>query len=98
MIRELSHIFITINRCGRFYGYDYKTINWNNDEYALGAFAWYAPGQNQLFAYHSYLPEFNNKVFFAGEHISPYHAWMQGALQTGMVAANNIAYMLKTKR
>ncbi len=77
---------------------DYKTINWNNDEYALGAFAWYAPGQNQLFAYHSYLPEFNNKVFFAGEHISPYHAWMQGALQTGMVAANNIAYMLKTKR
>lgn len=75
-----------------------KTINWNNDEYALGAFAWYAPGQNQLFAYYSYLPEFNNKVFFAGEHISPYHAWMQGALQTGMVAANNIAYMLKTKR
>lgn len=74
---------------------DSYTINWNRNEYTLGAFSWYATGQNRLFAYASYLPEYNNKVFFAGEHISSFHAWIQGALQTGMVAANNIAYTIK---
>ncbi len=77
---------------------DHKTINWGRVDYALGAFSWYAPGQTQLFSYISYLPEYNNKVFFAGEHISPFHAWMQGALQSGMVAANNLAFVLNKTR
>lgn len=74
---------------------DYKTRNWACYEYTVGAFSWYTPGQNRLFSYSAYIPEYNNQVFFAGEHISPFHAWMQGALQSGMVAANNVAYELK---
>lgn len=76
---------------------DYITRNWNCYEYSLGAFCWYQPGQNRLYSYSSIIPEFNNKVFFSGEHTSSYHAWMQGALQSGMVAANNIAYLLNLK-
>ena len=37
------------------------------------------------------LPEYDNKVFMAGDHISAVHRWMQGALQSGMIAANQLA-------
>jgi monoamine oxidase len=37
------------------------------------------------------LPEYGGRVFFAGEHISGVHRWMQGALQTGMQAALDLA-------
>jgi monoamine oxidase len=36
-------------------------------------------------------PEYGGRVFFAGEHISALHRWMQGALQTGMQAACDLA-------
>lgn len=70
---------------------DYMTINWDKDDYALGAFCMYEPCQAQQFAYASTTPEYNNRVFFAGEHTSPFHAWIQGALQSGMIAANQVA-------
>jgi len=41
------------------------------------------------------LPEYNERIFFAGEHISAVHRWMQGALQSGMQAANDLAYACK---
>jgi monoamine oxidase len=37
------------------------------------------------------LPEYDNRVFMAGDHISAIHRWMQGALQSGMIAANQLA-------
>lgn len=77
---------------------DYKTMDWEKDPHQLGAYAWYYPGQNRLFLYPSYLPEYNNKVFFAGEHIAPNHGWMQGALQTGMVIANNLAIIINHQK
>lgn len=71
-----------------------KTMDWNRHAFSLGGFCWYKPDQTSLFAYASVTPEFNNRVFFAGEHVSPYHAWMQGALQSGANAANQIAMEL----
>lgn len=73
---------------------DAKTINWDRYDLTLGAFCWYHQDQNQLFAYESSTPEYNGRIFFAGEHTSPYNGWMQGAIQSGAYAANAIALEL----
>ncbi len=70
---------------------DSKSVVWNNEKYNRGAFAQTGPGQKPLFAYEMLQPEFNHRVYFAGEHVSTKHAWMQGSLYTGMAAANQLA-------
>lgn len=70
---------------------DHKTVVWNNQPNHRGAFALALPGQKKLFAYEMLKPEFNQRVYFAGEHLSTKHAWMQGSLFTGMAAANQLA-------
>lgn len=70
---------------------DHKTLVWNNDSNTRGAFAQTLPGQKKLFAYEMLKPEFNQRVYFAGEHVSTKHAWMQGSLFTGKAAANQLA-------
>lgn len=70
----------------------HKTVNWNEEPFAKGAFASNLPGQLLTFGYDMLLPEYNNRVFFAGEHTSSKHGWMQGALYSGMFAANCLAY------
>ena len=74
---------------------DYKTIHWNTEKGFYGAFCYYMPGEQRLFAYASVKPEFDNKVYFAGEHTSLTHGWQQGALNSGMKAANAIAEYCK---
>jgi monoamine oxidase len=68
-----------------------KTVQWNNEQWSRGGFAVPYPGQKVDLSYSMLLPEYNNKVFFAGEHISTKPGWMQGALQTGKWVANQIA-------
>ena len=67
---------------------EYVTREWDNEPWALGAFSMFYPGQKRIFLYDMEKPEYENRVFFAGEHISCNHAWMQGALQSGIIAAN----------
>ncbi len=67
---------------------DYKTQVWNDDPLFRGAFCYFTPQQKELFSWEMTLPEYNNRVFFAGEHVSALHRWMQGALKSGMEAAN----------
>lgn len=67
---------------------DYKTQVWNDDPLYRGAFCYFTPQQKKLFSLVMTLPEYNNRVFFAGEHVSALHRWMQGALKSGMEAAN----------
>lgn len=74
---------------------DYKILHWNDQEWFKGAVAMDLPGQKRIFSYHMLKPEYNNRVFFAGEHISATHAWMQGALYSGKLAANMLAYSRK---
>lgn len=74
---------------------DHKTINWNEEPYAKGAFSSNLPGQLLNFGYDSLTPEYNNRMFFAGEHTSSKHGWMQGALYSGMLAANFLSYNKK---
>lgn len=69
-----------------------KTIDWISEPWFYGAFQMFLPGQKQDFLYVSTTPEYENRVFFAGEHTSTKNGWIQGALQSGMRAANSLAY------
>jgi len=58
---------------------------WHDDEYAGGAFALFDPGQQTLLHDEIIKPE--GRIHFAGEHASLYHAWIQGAFESGLRAA-----------
>ena len=59
----------------------------NSDRWARGAFAMFAPGSRPAQA-DIVSPE--GKIDFAGEHCSLYHAWIEGALESGVRAARAI--------
>lgn len=79
------------------YGYldsvvmDWRYANWFDDPWSLGGFAFLLPEQRRLFQYAMTTPEYNNKIFFAGDHVSVLHGWINGSLQTAMSAANGVA-------
>jgi len=73
----------------------YKMVDWNQQQWFRGAFAVDLPGQKINFANTILEPEYNNRVFFAGEHTSVKHGWIQGALYSGMLAANTLAMNLR---
>lgn len=75
----------------------YKTVHWLDEQWFRGAVAASYPRQKEIFLYNILMPEYNNKIFFAGEHASATHAWMQGALYSGKLAANMLAYNNKHK-
>jgi monoamine oxidase len=61
---------------------------WYGDRWARGAFALFAPGQQTALQADIVRPE--GRILFAGEHCSLYHAWIQGALESGIRAARQI--------
>jgi monoamine oxidase len=61
---------------------------WYGDRWARGAFAMFAPEQQTQLQADIVAPE--GRVLFAGEHCSLYHAWIQGALESGIRAAQEI--------
>lgn len=61
---------------------------WHDDEFAGGAFALFDPGQQTLLQAAIVAPE--GRVHFAGEHASLGHAWIQGAIESGLRAAHAI--------
>jgi monoamine oxidase len=69
----------------------YQTVHWINEPLYRGALAYTLPGQKGLFSYEMQQPEYSSRVFFAGEHVSNKHGWMQGALSSGKAAANSLA-------
>jgi monoamine oxidase len=63
--------------------------SWDDDPWARGAFAYCRPGQVLTLLPHVRGPE--GRVHFAGDHTSPWSGWMQGALESGLRAAREIA-------
>jgi monoamine oxidase len=61
---------------------------WYSDRWARGAFAMFAPEQQTDLQADIVRPE--GRIHFAGEHCSLYHAWIQGALESGIRAAQAI--------
>jgi monoamine oxidase len=61
---------------------------WHDDEFAGGAFALFDPGQQTLL--YEAICGAEGRVHFAGEHASLAHAWIQGAIESGIRAAAEI--------
>lgn len=61
------------------------TQMWHHDEFAGGAFALFDPEQQTLLYNDIIEPE--GRIHFAGEHASLAHAWIQGAIESGLRAA-----------
>ena len=64
---------------------------WHDDPYAGGAFALFEPSQQGLLHEHIIAPE--GRIHFAGEHASLAHAWIQGAIESGLRAAREVHAM-----
>jgi monoamine oxidase len=62
---------------------------WHDDEYAGGAFALFDPGQQTQL--HAHIIEPEGRIHFAGEHASLSHAWIQGAIESGLRSAAEVA-------
>jgi monoamine oxidase len=61
---------------------------WHEDEFACGAFALFEPGQNVRL--HKTIIEPEGRIYFAGEHASLVHRWIQGAIESALRCANAI--------
>lgn len=61
------------------------SIMWHDDEFAGGAFALFEPEQQTRLYKDIISPE--GRIHFAGEHASLEHAWIQGAIESGLRAA-----------
>lgn len=61
---------------------------WQRDPYTDGAYALYKPGQ--WFGIRPILARPHGKVLFAGEHIADWQGFMEGAIETGEAAAQNL--------
>lgn len=61
---------------------------WQRDEYTDGAYALYKPGQ--WFGIRPILQRPHGKVLFAGEHLADWQGFMEGAIETGEAAAENL--------
>lgn len=62
--------------------------SWLEDEYTLGAFALFEPEQQTELYNDIYTPE--GRVHFAGEHTTLKHAWIEGAIESGIRVANEV--------
>ena len=61
---------------------------WHHDEFAGGAFALFDPGQQTRL--HDTIVRPEGRLYFAGEHTSLAHAWIQGAIESGLRTATQI--------
>ncbi len=62
---------------------------WDDDRWARGAYAYFRPGQMTEIL--PLVPLAEGRVHFAGEHASAYPHWMEGALQSGLRAAEEVS-------
>jgi monoamine oxidase len=65
-----------------------RSWSWDNHPLSSGAFAWFMPGQHT--ALHAALVAPEGRIYFAGEHASLTHTWMQGALESGLRATREM--------
>jgi monoamine oxidase len=86
VIRHLSQVHSQLNRQSILR----HTVSWSWDSHRWsgGAFAWFTPGQHTSLHRHVISPE--GRIFFAGEHTSLTHTWMQGALESALRAVREM--------
>jgi len=88
VLRQLSRIHPQLREPGMVR--ETASWSWDDHPYSGGAFAWFMPGQHS--SLHGHIVEPAGKIYFAGEHASLTHTWMQGALES---AVRNVREMLE---
>lgn len=68
---------------------DYVHWSWDDNEWSRGAYAFFQPGEQSELFESLVAPE--GRILLAGEHCSYVHSWIQGAIFSGLRAANYIA-------
>ncbi|KHF38931.1 flavin monoamine oxidase family protein [Halalkalibacter okhensis] len=68
--------------------------SWLRYQYSAGAFAMFKPDQIKEISPYIATPE--GRVHFAGEHASTTHAWIQGAIESGIHAAYEVNDLPRT--
>ncbi len=61
---------------------------WGQDKYSAGAYAFY--GKNQWFEVMPVLKKSHENVLFAGEHLADWQGFMEGAINSGEEAVNEL--------
>ncbi|BCB02677.1 flavin monoamine oxidase family protein [Bacillus sp. KH172YL63] len=64
------------------------SYSWGENQFSAGCFTLFAPNQASDFSDHLYLPE--HRIHFAGEHTSPFHGWVEGAIESAIRAAYEV--------
>ncbi len=77
------HAGVQLERC--------RSFRWAEEPWSQGAFAIFRPGQMVPFL--SYIRQQEGRLHFAGEHTSQWGGWMEGAIQSGERAANEIMHL-----
>ena len=70
--------------------------NWDTHQWNQGAFAWFMPGQHT--GLHRHVMASEGRIFFAGEHCSLAHSWMQGALESALRAIREMIEVSRLTR
>lgn len=60
---------------------------WDEHPWSLGALCLFTPG---MFAHFPHIVKPEGRVYFAGEHTSPWPGWIQGAIYSGLRAAREV--------
>jgi monoamine oxidase len=61
------------------------SVVWSQDPFAAGAYAFFQPHQERELQDAIVAPE--GRYFFAGEHTSTQHRWMEGSIESALRAA-----------
>jgi monoamine oxidase len=88
-IKMAGKVHGSLERPGVIRRDEVRSWAWDNHPWAGGAFAFYMPGQFAALHRHVVAPE--GRIYFAGEHCSRSHSWMQGALDSAEEAVNAMA-------
>jgi monoamine oxidase len=92
---ESARQSLVLNRMNSLFGsglsnqYESGTSQiWQDEPFARGAFVYFEPGQMTTLLPIAQQPE--GRIHFAGEHTSAWHGWMNGALESGNRAAQEV--------
>jgi monoamine oxidase len=84
VLRQMGNLFTNLN--GQYASG--TSVIWHEDRFAGGGFTYFEPGQMATLLPLAQRSE--GRIHFAGEHTSAWHGWMNGALESGNRAAEEV--------
>jgi monoamine oxidase len=91
-LSEEDRILYALKNLAEIYGHQVysefisgASVSWSQNPYSCGAFTAFEPGQE--IELYPYITRPEGRVHFAGEHTTHTHAWMQGAIESGIRVA-----------